>query len=423
MTRLFPDSGYWALGIVYFVFGFFSVFSGPFISFAGPRISMVIGSIPYFLFIGALLIGTFNGPVWLVYFMSVLIGIGASLLWGAQGAYLARVDHLSSRERPAVVELVEVPLRKQTPGQPETPPPSSSLPSPSPPPPPAKPAHSPGHTNMGLLTGIVLTMDGCSSIVGFLITFFLVDSNLTILLAVLTGLAFIGLVAFSLLRYIPPIPKEGESPGETKQEKARCDLKGILVPVFKLMVDPDMLLFQVPFIFYGCCYSFLAGSVPPLIKTASFAAPAMIVRGVAAMVSSVVLGRLGDKYGRIGTLMVTYIFALLALLFTLLGVLVADWLFFLAYIFFGCVESAQPTLIYALLEQLFQGKAEAYSCWGILRSLLCGAFFVMGDYISPLALGIVVAVLALLSEVTLFVMWIRSRSRRKASAPVSATKL
>ncbi|KAJ4462906.1 hypothetical protein PAPYR_120 [Paratrimastix pyriformis] len=484
MTRLFGTAGFWALGIVYFAEGFFSNFAGAFIQRFGPRVSMVVGAVPYFLFIGSLLLER----AWLLYLMSVLVGIGAAVLWAAQGVFLARIDHASllpgpfhpfvkvkatpahtcpgAKERRAsapeeprvarspLVELssaqmLTIPLvTSPSPTETQSPPPSSSplpptqtppstlptafpnrenrlppVPPPSlpmifgagrrqPPVPPPPLPLGPAKTNMGLLSGLVYFADGLSSIVGFLISDFLVESNLMVLLAVLTGIAFLGMVSLCFMRYFPPVKRD--PPADQPKRNPCMAFANVFKPVGKLMINPDMLLFQVAFLFYGCFYSFMAGSATPLIQTDAFVAPCMITRGVAAMVAPVLLGKLGDKIGRIGTLIGTYVLAFLALAFVLMGVLVADWLFFLAYVFFGCVETSQPTLIYALLEQLFQGKAEAYACWGILRSLVCGAFFIMGDFVSPLALGVVVAVLGLLAVCALIAMWVRSWRARLA---------
>ncbi|XP_065217457.1 UNC93-like protein MFSD11 [Planococcus citri] len=82
-----PDyigDAFYSLAIVYFVLAFFNLLVPPIISVLGTRISMVIGSIGYALY----MISFFITNGWAIYVASVILGIGAATIWTAQGTYL-----------------------------------------------------------------------------------------------------------------------------------------------------------------------------------------------------------------------------------------------------------------------------------------------------------------------------------------------
>ncbi|CAL1528818.1 unnamed protein product, partial [Lymnaea stagnalis] len=80
----FTGSGYTSLGILYGVFSVSNWAAPSIVTFAGPRVSMIMGSLLYFLFVLSFL----KPMVWALYLGSVLVGIGAAVLWTAQGTFL-----------------------------------------------------------------------------------------------------------------------------------------------------------------------------------------------------------------------------------------------------------------------------------------------------------------------------------------------
>ncbi|KAK7002887.1 UNC93-like protein MFSD11 [Biomphalaria glabrata] len=80
----FTGSGYTSLGILYVSFSVSNWAAPSFVTFAGPRVSMFIGSLFYFLFVLSFL----KPMVWALYLGSVLVGIGAAMLWTGQGNFL-----------------------------------------------------------------------------------------------------------------------------------------------------------------------------------------------------------------------------------------------------------------------------------------------------------------------------------------------
>ncbi|OQR93747.1 hypothetical protein THRCLA_08358 [Thraustotheca clavata] len=71
---------------LYATFAFFSVFSGSIHNYLGPRLTLFIGGLPYVLYIGSFLNynHTLNGTFVIV--AGGILGVGAALLWTAQGA-------------------------------------------------------------------------------------------------------------------------------------------------------------------------------------------------------------------------------------------------------------------------------------------------------------------------------------------------
>ncbi|KAG0723911.1 UNC93-like protein MFSD11 [Chionoecetes opilio] len=80
----FTGSGYISLAVIYAVFASFNWLAPSCLSFLGPKLTMIIGGVTYVIFIG--------GFLWphtvILYLTSVLIGVGAALIWTGQGNYL-----------------------------------------------------------------------------------------------------------------------------------------------------------------------------------------------------------------------------------------------------------------------------------------------------------------------------------------------
>ncbi|XP_066292307.1 UNC93-like protein MFSD11 isoform X1 [Branchiostoma lanceolatum] len=77
-------SGYNSLAIIYSVFAVANWGAPSVVSVCGPRTSMVIGAVMYCLFIAVFI----YPMVWALYLGSVLIGLGAAVIWTAQGSFL-----------------------------------------------------------------------------------------------------------------------------------------------------------------------------------------------------------------------------------------------------------------------------------------------------------------------------------------------
>ncbi|XP_027237310.1 UNC93-like protein MFSD11 [Penaeus vannamei] len=80
----FKGSGYISLAVIYAVFATFNWLAPSCLSFLGPKLTMIVGGVTYVIFIASFL----WPQTWLLYLSSVLIGVGAALIWTGQGNYL-----------------------------------------------------------------------------------------------------------------------------------------------------------------------------------------------------------------------------------------------------------------------------------------------------------------------------------------------
>ncbi|XP_070580414.1 UNC93-like protein MFSD11 isoform X2 [Ptychodera flava] len=80
----FTGSGYTSLSIIYAVFATSNWIAPSVVSVIGPKWSMVAGGVTYALFIA----GFLKPTEWILYTTSVLVGIGAAVIWTGQGNFL-----------------------------------------------------------------------------------------------------------------------------------------------------------------------------------------------------------------------------------------------------------------------------------------------------------------------------------------------
>lgn len=91
----FTGDGYTSLSISYFVFGLANWISPSVVNLTGCKIAMIIGAICYTMFLVSFLwLSSF-----LLYLMSAVQGIGAAILWTAQGTYLTLNSDSSTMSR------------------------------------------------------------------------------------------------------------------------------------------------------------------------------------------------------------------------------------------------------------------------------------------------------------------------------------
>ncbi|XP_019949975.2 UNC93-like protein MFSD11 [Paralichthys olivaceus] len=91
----FTGSGYHSLGIIYGIFSFSNLLAPAVVTVIGPKISMFISGLLYSGYIAVFIIPS----TWSFYFTSVLIGMGAALLWTAQGHFLVENSEASTINR------------------------------------------------------------------------------------------------------------------------------------------------------------------------------------------------------------------------------------------------------------------------------------------------------------------------------------
>jgi len=90
--KIFHNKGYISLTIIYTVFSLANFIAPPIVSMVGPRGVMFIGGLCYAVFIGSIIY-----PYLItLYIASVIVGIGAALIWTAQGNFLTINSDLES---------------------------------------------------------------------------------------------------------------------------------------------------------------------------------------------------------------------------------------------------------------------------------------------------------------------------------------
>ena len=92
-TTLDEKLGYINLGCLYCMFAFFSVFGPRIVSYFGPSKSMVIGCIAYVIVVSS----NFFPTPYVQIPCNAINGVGAAILWTAQGVYLGRCALWDSR--------------------------------------------------------------------------------------------------------------------------------------------------------------------------------------------------------------------------------------------------------------------------------------------------------------------------------------
>src|SRR3989338_828587 len=85
-TSINKDLGFYSLGTLYFFFSFSALFSGYVVEKLGSRLSLFGGSFMYFLYV----LANAYPRAYILLPASALLGIGAAMLWTAQGSYLAQ---------------------------------------------------------------------------------------------------------------------------------------------------------------------------------------------------------------------------------------------------------------------------------------------------------------------------------------------
>jgi len=91
----FNGDGFIALAVVYASFSLFNWFAPSVVSILGPRITLVVGGVIYSLYIAQIIYPN----VYLLYGGALLLGIGAAIIWTAQGNFLTLNSDPSTMSR------------------------------------------------------------------------------------------------------------------------------------------------------------------------------------------------------------------------------------------------------------------------------------------------------------------------------------
>uniref|UniRef100_G3PLN9 Major facilitator superfamily domain containing 11 n=1 Tax=Gasterosteus aculeatus aculeatus TaxID=481459 RepID=G3PLN9_GASAC len=88
-------TGYHSLGIIYGVFSFANLLAPAVVAVIGPRVTMFLSGLLYSGYVAVFIVPS----TWSFYLTSVLLGVGAAMLWTAQGHFLVENSEASTINR------------------------------------------------------------------------------------------------------------------------------------------------------------------------------------------------------------------------------------------------------------------------------------------------------------------------------------
>ncbi|XP_054615361.1 UNC93-like protein MFSD11 isoform X2 [Dunckerocampus dactyliophorus] len=91
----FTGSGYHSLGIIYGVFSFSNLVAPAVVAMLGPKMTMFVSGLLYSGYVAVFI----EPSTWAFYLTSVLIGVGAAMLWTAQGLFLVENSEAATINR------------------------------------------------------------------------------------------------------------------------------------------------------------------------------------------------------------------------------------------------------------------------------------------------------------------------------------
>lgn len=318
----------------------------------GPQLSLAAGSVSYVLFVAANI--EYNEAA--LYASSALLGIGASVLWTAQGVYVG-----------ACAEAHE-----------------SSL-------------ALPRGSTLGLFNGIFWSLFQTNILLGSLLAaaLFANDVSTAVIFIVMTAICAAGSISLCFL------PKQhsatgqpsdadalttvsGEDQGLTKMmdhsaaterinaallstaavPPARRSLSAQICHVFhslRLLGNRRLQVLLPLMLYSGLSQSYINGSFPPLIDSRSSKFFVLAALGGTDALCSMVLGRLSDRVGRVWVLSVGFVAAASVIVCLLLWRPAQSELaaYFALAVGLGISDAVVNTQLYAILGAFFPRQAEA----------------------------------------------------------------
>ncbi len=376
----FNGDGFTSLAIIYLVFAFANWFAPPVVSFIGPRFTLIVGGVCYSLFIAQL---TYPNDI-LLYGASALIGVGAAMIWVAQGNFLT----INSDE-----------------------------------------------TTMERNSGIFWAMLQCSMVIGNTYAYFqfkglddiTTTTRLTVAL-VLLSICVVGVLTFLALR---PTPWASE----TDSAAALSPLQ-VFVASLKLFIKPNMLLLLVTFAYTGLMLTFWSGVYGASIGFTKKFEDALslnglhgIVVGAGEIVGGLAFGIFGKYLSRFGRHypvilgFVVHVGAMLIALFDLpwkapmgsttddaLLIPINPYLVIFGSFLLGLGDACFNTQIYSLIGSIFKDEsAAAFAIFKFSQSgFAAGGFFYSNQIELPYQL-IILLTFCICGTVTFCIVELRTR--------------
>ena len=321
-----------ALGILYASYALSSLFLSSFVTrLLGIKLTLFLSSLTYVSFVAVNI--KFN--VYTLYFISALVGVGSSLIWTAQGVYVS----LSTTQH----EIAN---------------------------------HFEPSSKRGIFNGLFFCCFQMNTTIGFGVAslLFYLNIELWLIFIILTVIGVIGSISLLFLRQV-----------ETDHLEQRSVFSSI-----SLLADSKQLLMAPLICYTGIQFSYLYGSIPPLILSKSLKFLVYATYGMTNAASSVLFGRLSDlAHRRI------YFFAFATILhLTVYMLLITVWSppidqsqIFIFFIIINCLAIGDGiflTQIYSVLGTLFNNipPFDIFANFKLFQSTFIALAFVSRNYLS-----------------------------------------
>lgn len=310
MTSLHPENGHSCLGLLYITFAAATFFGPSILAVFGNKASLIFGAFFYLLMTFAT--GIVGFDVFL-FFTSFLVGVGAPLVWSANGSILVA----SSGDK------------------------------------------------LPVMSGLFFAIYSANQLAGFLLSAVLKLFGLEIyLIFIIYGwIGFLGIALMFFLKSCDDV--------DTNKPKLKEQVESMVKVIFstaKLLFDLRFLLL-VPSIFHlGYSFAFIYGSITSKVGSDTLGW-LMSVFALSSIVGSYGFGKMNQDIGYRWGFHLTFFFQILALIYTFTldsGVLFV----FVTLVFVGFGDSGLNTTSYAIFGKYFkENTAAGYSAYKLIQSL------------------------------------------------------
>jgi len=339
ITELKKNLGFWTLAVLYFFFAIFNFFSPAVIDKIGPRVSMIVGGIPYVLFV---LASCFTNSIILIG-SAVLLGLGAATLWTAHGEFLTQI----------------------------------------------------AGAEMGAFSGIFFGIFQMSGIIGNLLTGALMKMGVSIfwIFFILFCIAAVG-VSMLLLLFVLPVNNTDD---EKKMKKRSKSISQSIRKTIQVMLNSKMVLFLPISLYSGYSVSVFTGVLPPIIAKhggRDMISWVMTLYGLAEALGSIAFGKLIDLFGRRIMMFITMLLHITAVLLCWFMLYGGNAMFFITLFFCGLADSGLNTSIYSILGSpaYFKKKAgDAFAAFKLVQSIASAGGFLSSNFATIFTIKITIS--------------------------------
>eukprot|EP01083_Nonionella_stella_P063477 164930_1 len=349
-----------SLSIVYGVFTLATFISGYVVDVVGVKLCLLLGSVSYVGFVAANIfynIGTV-APT------SALLGIGAAVIWTAEGSYITKASQYHE-----VVNNLEA------------------------------------KSTLGYFNGVFWSIYQANQFIGNLVLAFMFEADVKtwIIFTITTFISVIGTACFYFVKELTRHDAYAQVGDEENQQRSSDILKPnnsseiqseIAVERVSIYDTVAMwkrapLLALIPMtIFSGFSQAFIFGEFPTLISDNAQKFYTMSVFGFSDMAASYILGKVSDRFGRLETLMIGFVASMIlyiALFLSSMNIVVISelWMFMILAVFMGIGDAGYNTQIYALYGSIFKDcSASAFANFKLFQSASMTIAFIYHGMVS-----------------------------------------